>query len=304
MLAHNFWHLLIVIFIGISQNLLIAHHKIIYLISPPRSLSVAFLRMMQARGDFEIFVEPSHRAFGLHYFKKTGNRWFSEEDFLASAPTTFNEVKHQILESAAHKPVFVKEMGYTVAEFLTQDTQDATELIKNSNVYFFFLIRNPHHSMISFYRKICNCTSADLAHTIEYESCMRLFNSIKDRVANPPRIIFSENLYANPEETIKQFCEYCTIPVLDHALKWPSLGQDFTGIQAWHERRAPWIIQWWYTEAMRSTGFHKPHEYAVDVDGNPTFIEIAEIHRAAYQKAYQENLEYYNQLKAYIDYHL
>ncbi len=33
----------------------LAHHKILYLISTPRSLSTVFLRAMHARGDMSIF---------------------------------------------------------------------------------------------------------------------------------------------------------------------------------------------------------------------------------------------------------
>lgn len=39
-----------------------APHKIIYLISPPRSLSTLFLRMMHNRGDFLVMNEPAQYA--------------------------------------------------------------------------------------------------------------------------------------------------------------------------------------------------------------------------------------------------
>jgi len=58
------------------------------MISPPRSLSVDFLRMMEARGDFAVFQEPSQKAYDLLYYPELAQKWF-----INNTPNTFSEVK-------------------------------------------------------------------------------------------------------------------------------------------------------------------------------------------------------------------
>ena len=125
-------------------------NKIIYLISPPRSSSVAFLRMMQARNDFIIMHEPTILAH--HFFNHTKEfesgiitEWYNE-----NAPKTFEEVKKQILENACIGQVFVKEMGFAAKDFLVENKDFASA----QNVTFVILLRNPHHAIISFYKKV------------------------------------------------------------------------------------------------------------------------------------------------------
>ena len=70
-------------------------NKIVYLISPPRSLSVAFLRMMEARGDFTTMNEPSQWAYNVIENYEMAKPWFKND-----APQTFDEVKQIIFKKA------------------------------------------------------------------------------------------------------------------------------------------------------------------------------------------------------------
>src|SRR5581483_11402183 len=88
----------------ITENL-IAQHKIIYFISSPRSLSTAFMRMIQARGDFQIFHEPSQQAFFSMVEPKGTLTGFRE-----TAPKTFQQVKELLFNASLTSPVFAKEI--------------------------------------------------------------------------------------------------------------------------------------------------------------------------------------------------
>lgn len=119
-------------------------HKIVYFVSPPRSLSTAFLRMIQARGDFFIMHEPSMVSCNLLSHSTTVQSWCRPE-----ALQSFCEVKKTILQHAQRQNVFVKKMALAVRAFQLDDF----ELMQNPNVQFVFLVRNPHHAALSLYKK-------------------------------------------------------------------------------------------------------------------------------------------------------
>ncbi len=184
-------------------------NKIIYLISPPRSLSVAFLRMIAARGDFTILHEPSQWAFdSIHYHDLTKD-WFRQD-----APATFEDVKKKIFTHALTSNVFVKEMSFAVRDFLLQDN----ELIQDNRVYFILLLRDPHHTVISFYKKTLGVFKG-FSDVIGYKDAYELFEKIKHQAVHAPLIILSEDLYNSPKETIQKFCDHVGIEFKDSSLK-------------------------------------------------------------------------------------
>ena len=263
-------------------------NKIVYLISPPRSLSVALLRMMHARGDFEVFQEPSMRAYDLIHYPELTKEWF-----LHNAPSTFQEVKQQIYQAAEHTNVFVKEMSFGVRDFLIQDK----EMMNNPNIRFIFLIRNPHHTVISFYKK-CGSIPDRFSFLCGYQATYELLKAINEHSVYKPLIIYSEDLYEHTEETIKRMCDYLEIPFKPESLAWPDLGSEFTGHEEWHEIKIQEHFQHWHGEAIRSSGWSKPSNYEVDEFGQPTFCEITSIeHRNACKNAYEENKTYYDLMK-------
>lgn len=267
-----------------------SENKIIYLISPPRSLSVAFMRMMEARGDFAILHEPSQWAFN-----KSVHHDFAESWFIPEAAQTFDQVKQRIFEQAKHSHVFVKEMSFAVDQFLLQDE----EFITNPHVHFVFLLRNPHHTIISFYNKRNEVedNNTSFAHLVGYQACYEIFQKIKSVAANRPYIILSEDLYTNPEETIKAFCAQIGIEYMPEALSWDNLGSGFNGQKEWHEIKHKETTQHWHGDAIKSTGFGKPHQYKVDKKGNPTFEEICNpLRKKICEDAYAENMKYYELL--------
>lgn len=264
-------------------------HKIVYLISPPRSLSVAFMRMMAARGDFAIIHEPSQ----LPLCKQKGFTQ-AEEWFLKGTASCFQDVTNLILEKAKTSNVFVKEM-VTAAELLLQDN---SALVKNPNVYFVFLMRNPHHTIISFSKK--STVSGDattFSYLTGYKILYELYNYLSENAVHKPYLILTEDLYNNPEKTLKGYCAYLKIPYLPQALQWESLGSEFTGQKEWGEVKKTGAIQHWHADALKSTGLEKPQQYKVDAKGNPTFEEIENPdYKKVAMQAYRENLPYYNNL--------
>ena len=268
-----------------------AHYKIVYLISPPRSLSVAFLRMMQARGDFTIMHEPSNLAFNLQFaHKDTVKEWYQDTTLQTTAL-----VQQTVLHAAQTRPVFVKEMSFAFKNFL----KDFPELMQDPDIHFVFLIRNPHHSVISFYKKQTSTIVDDkLSFLIGYQACYELYQEICTHARNKPLILRTEDLYTNPRATIEQFCAHVGIEFFEHALSWENLGEDFTGA-AWHETKKEQQTHHWHDAAIISTHFTTPATYTVDADGKPTFAEIHnEQHLRLCKQAYEDNMVYYQLMLA------
>jgi hypothetical protein len=260
---------------------LLSEHKIVYLISPPRSLSTAFLRMMEARGDFTIINEPSIKPF---------NKNKNYIDFYDHAPTNFDDIKEKIFTASETSNVFIKEISRPLLYFLKNDK----DLSCKENIYFVVLVRNPHHSIISMYRKVKSCFNG-FSELIGYKATYELLQLIQNTYCNKPLIIRSEDLYEKPEQTIKKFCDHVGLEFKKESLHWQDLGDDFTGINEWHETKEKHHTYHWHEDAIKSSGFTTPHSYATDEFARPTFEEITnEKDRKYCQKAYFENLEYYN----------
>lgn len=262
-------------------------HKIIYLISPPRSLSVAFLRMMQARDDFQIIHEPSIHPHALLYYPELTQEWFSGNTF-----KTFDNVTQEILKAAHESNVFIKDMSWGTKKVLEINS----ELLGNPDIYFVFLVRNPHHSIISFYKKI-PIYQDSFSFLIGYKSLYEVYKLLEGKTVHKPLIIYSEDLYQNPEKTIAKFCDTVGILFEPDSLSWNNMGNNFTG-KEWCEDKSPSEIYHWHGEAIKSSGFTQPTSYKEDSNGNPTFEEIIDPeHRIMCIKAYEENMVYYNLIK-------
>ena len=285
-------YICILLMIGKSSCMLWAHHKIVYLISTPRSLSTLFLRAMHARGDFSIFNEPS-----IPVWYGPDQAWYGTLNGIKmdqwcrpGVPRTSREVVDRLLAEAEVRPVFVKEMSYMVKNLLKEDGR----FLNDSNIVFAILMRNPHHSIISFYKKWGGIVEG-FEKIIGCQECYELYQEIKQRMGIAPSIVITEDLYMKPAEAMRVFCEKVNIPFFPEALQWQSLGKEFDGVEEWHEAKIYERTHYWHGDAIMSTGFSMPRQYEVDAQGNPTFIEIENLEdRAICKKVYDENLHYYN----------
>lgn len=264
-------------------------HKIIIQLSPPRCLSTASLRAWQARGDFQVMNEPFISAFILQdkVSKDVTGQWWR-----ADAPLTFDAVHQKIMQMAQVGPVFVKEESFVIKAYL----ENNPSLLYDPNVHFIFLVRNPHHSIISFYKGHGGVVD-NFSYYAGFQSCYEVFEMVQQLGINMPILLSAEDLYTDPYETTELLCAALGIPFLEHMLAWNNLGSSFTGVAEWHELKNPEMTHRWHGAAIRSTGFHRPYEYEEDEKGNPTFSEIEnEADRAVCIQAYHNNKKYYDLL--------
>lgn len=261
--------------------------QIIYTISPPRSLSVAFLRCIETLGGFHIMHEPSQACF-VDAWCPEYNKFFKENNF-----KSYQHVAAEIISRSAMQRVFVKEMSFSVAPFISNHL----EFVAHPDIQFILLLRNPHHSTISFYKRKGE-TNKLFSYLIGYKSLYEIFLLLKQHAKRPPILIKSEDLYENTQATLTALCASLEIPYDGKPLMWNDLGNDFAGTNEWQELKCKDAAQHWHGSAIRSTGITKPNIYAIDEHGQPTFEEITNVaDRAACKQAYEENLPYYLLLK-------
>ena len=268
----------------LSTSFLASENKIIFLISTPRSLSVGFLRMMEARQDFEVFNELTNAPYVALYDQKYYEQTFREDCF-----KSYEEVTQFIFKQAGHSNVFVKEMAFAVPEFLTPDNW----LLCFAD--FVFLVRKPQDVILSLYQK--GVSVPEIPKIMGYKEICELFEMVTAHAKNSPYLIFSEDLGERPLETVSLFCRHVGIPFKPELLTWENLGSQFTG-QKWRDGKVETAVQYWHGDAIRSTCFSSLRTAEVDREGNPTFVEIENREdRMACRDLYLQSLPYYTTLK-------
>lgn len=266
-----------------------AGNKIIYLISPPRCLSTAFMRSFEARKDFAIVNEPAWNAYNLLMYS-----WEElQQHFNHGFPILYPDVIQMVLKQAQTSHVLVKEISFSVEPFLMEDQF----LIKNPDVHFIFLIRDPHASLISFAKKRFREIPLQ---KFGYLASYNLFKKIKAEGANPPLIICAEELSVYPHLIIQGLCTCLGIPFVPEALAWSDLGDNFMGTE-WSERKDQNYLYHWHGAAIHSTGFKPLTSYAVDVNGKPTFAEVDPADLPEVIAMYDMMFPYYEALLQEID---
>lgn len=169
------------------------------------------------------------------------------------------------------------------------------------HINFVFFVRNPHHTIISEYKKCApDLQNAISKAIIGYHDLLKIIRVVDTYAINEPYIIYTENLYNEPQKTIQHFCEHVSIPFEEEHLHRQSLGIDFDGHNEWHETKYKDKTHHWHGDAIMSTGIQKPTSYMIDEQGNPTFEEIENPdHRNACKKIYAEQFPYYQAIKEY-----
>lgn len=260
------------------------NHSIIYLISTPRSLTTAFTRMMYERGDFSIYNEPSHYAYCLLHHPE-----FAKQAYNPIAPATYEAVKQTLLSEAKERPVFVKDMSNASEEFLKANP----DFIALDHVHFAVLIRDPHHAMISYYKKAPELVK-NFHEILGYEALYNLVQWMEGRTKHPFHILNSEDLCNHTEDAVLAFCKSTGIAYLPESLHWNPLDSSFDPLRDWHDYKTGEFVEHWHSDAMTSTGFSRSSSYALDQDGNPTFEEVVNSEdREEIKRAYAKTLPYY-----------
>ena len=233
------------------------YRKPVALWAVPRSVSTALERVFVERGDFKVFHEP----FSASYYyspERRSDRYAATE---AKEEFRHEKILERMLE-VEEKPVYFKDMAYHVAGFRS------TELI--SRFTHTFIIREPAPVISSLNGFWPDFTLEETG----YEEQYRLFELAVES-GEDPAVVDAADLTADPEGTIRAYCEKLGVEFIPEALSWEP--GEVPGWEMWTG---------WHEEAQDSTGIKsQPLEDDTEVP-------------AGLESVYEHCLPYYEELHA------
>ena len=218
----------------------------------PRSASTAFERMIAERGDLDVVSEPFSAAF----YDGPDAR---SDRFGCTAPdATFASVRSSLLERAAARAVFVKDMAYQALP-----AADAGLLDGVSHT---FLVRDPAWSIPSLAARWPDFTEVETGFGAVVELLDRVDARGHDAV-----VIDSDDLRRRPEAVAAAWCDRVGLPQEAAALSWePGMRE---GWDRWSE---------WHGSTAASSGFRPPDEHPPLVD-DPRVLAAIDAARPLYE---------------------
>ena len=285
--------------VELKTEKIVSQNQIVYLISNPRASMVELLRWAGNNNNFKVMHIPANYAYcHANNFVKTVEGWYR-----ADAPTTYEEAMNDISKEADKSNVFVGENTHTVNQFLPANPN----FMNDPRVKFLVLIRELHGSTIDYYMQkkdyFDTLPEEQMSRSLGFEGLYNLLLEFRKNGKGLPLIISSEDLANKTDETVKRICDYLNIPFKAETLKWNDISKGFktfTDSLGWYTIELTDCSLKWHEKAIKSTGFTHIERYAV-ADGKPTFEEIENLkHREICQKAYEENLVYYNKIQDMI----
>ncbi|MFF1376341.1 sulfotransferase family protein [Streptomyces sp. NPDC058308] len=228
-------------------------HNLLFLWSPPRSLSTAFLRMMIERGDHLVVHEPFSSLVVQGYAVVEGEK-ISDQYQLLDA----------LKDISTRRRVFVKE----TTEY-RYDIVDAPEFPKIG--CHTFLIRDPESVIPSHYAMKPDITCAEIG----FEHQCEIFRIVHESVGACPVVFAAERLAAEPAAVVRDYCSRVGIDFTESHLSWePENREEWSRTREWH------------ADAARSKGFHHvPRVYPERVENNATLASYY-----AYQFPFYEQM--------------
>ena len=197
-------------------------YPIIALWVHPRSMSTVFERIMRERGDLTCLHEP----FMYDYYVHRKVRTMPKFDVDPKHPRAYPDIRDWIVEQAKSGPVFLKDMSYYVLPHLLADP-DFARITRHS-----FLIRNPVHAMLSYYKLDPEVTLEEVGIASQWAH----FNALTDLLGVEPVVIEAESIQASPKSTMSRYWEKMKLDYVDHAFGWTAdaAPEEWRQVQGWH----------------------------------------------------------------------
>ena len=253
-----------------------ADQPIYILATHPRATGTAFEKVIRTHKEITVlhapFLDPYLvRKYGL-------NHPFTLQ--LPNPAITFDDVKNKLFALAKDSPVFFKESGYILVDYLKTNP----EFYKNPQVKIAILIRDPAKSILSFYRKMPTVDESIIGHRQLWD----IFTMLQEN-GKTPLVIDSDAFLKTPLPILNKLGESWGLHFDEKNLKWESGFEE------------DWYLKDWYVEVAASTQLES---YRGDVprleDGTPAYLEVAdEKDRKRLQDFYRIQNVYYQKLMQY-----
>ena len=226
--------------------------EILALWAVPRSVSTAFERMMDQRGDFDVLHEPFGPAW---YF---GDEWrCPPQRHVEERPgLTYRSVHEDLLVRAERGPVFIKDFVHYIWHMAEPEMLAAYRHT--------FLIRDPALTLPSMWDK---WPDTDLSET-GYAEQRALFDHAVETTGEIPPVIDAEDLLDDPAGVTEAWCDAVGIPFLPAALSWATSPR---------ENHSWWESGSWHEKLGKSTGLTRQTRAYGTVDDDPRLRELHDV---------------------------
>lgn len=209
-------------------------HKILALWAVPRSTSTAFEWMMRQRGDLDCLHEP----FGEAWYQGEAPLWHRFREGDRTTPgLTLEGVWADLRLRAARRPLFIKDFPHYIHQMW-----DAEFLANFSHA---FLIRDPAKTITSMHARWPDFHEGEVG----FPEQRALFDLLWALHGEPPPVIDSDDLLANPREMTRAFCNAVGLPFIAEALDWQAGGDP--AAHSW------WDAGAFHENLSRSTGLQR-----------------------------------------------
>jgi hypothetical protein len=184
--------------------------------SVPRSASTAFERMVTQRGDLEVFSEPFSAAY--YDGPEAGSPRFGCTD----PEATYAAVRTDLLDAAAVRPVFVKDMAYQVLPAMDDGLINACRHT--------ILVRDPAWSLPSLARQWPDFTTEEAGFAAAHELHDTLVGA-----GCQVTVLDAADLRRNPAATVELWCSRLGLSFRAEALNWtPGMRTEWRRWDEWH----------------------------------------------------------------------
>lgn len=186
----------------------------------PRSMSTAVERIMRERGDLEVLHEP----FMYDYYISGDREKFTGFAPEADHPVTYEGIRAMILDKAAAGPVFLKDMGYYVADALPSDPGFARQMTHG------FLVRDPAEAVVSYAKRQRDFTCEEVG----LEALWRLYASLKDQGCTC-HVLSSAAIRSDPAAAMAAYWSAIGLADCPEALRWDAkVPEGWRAVETWH----------------------------------------------------------------------
>ena len=224
--------------------------------SGPRNISTAMMYSFGNRADCVAWDEPFY-GFSL---KQRGNDHPMRSEIIAATECNWDRLVATCTAPAA-KPVFYqKHMTHHM-----EPGFDRSFILKLTNA---FLIRSPEQVLASYTQKWSDASLQAIGFVEQAE----IFDEVANHLGSAPPVIESDQVLANPRETLTKLCAACAIPFDEAMLHWPKGPKPFDGVWAPH----------WYNAVWQSEGFAAPLAKSIALP--KALQDIADQARPYYEK--------------------
>lgn len=216
---------------------------------------------MRERGD----LESRHEPFLYHYYVHKAVRPLPHFEPEPGHPTSYAEVRADLLHRAEKRPVFLKDMAYYITSELLDDKEFAMRMVHA------FLVRDPAESTLSYAKLDPEVTDEEIGVNAQ----RRLFEGLKAFDLNPT-IIRSADFRARPEPIMRAYWRRAGLPHKAGSLEW-----DDTVPEGWDS------VAGWHGEVLASGGVRPPdtgRDYVAELTAlGPRYVALYEAHKSSFE---------------------